>query len=168
MQQPIMHKRRQTEEDFHFQLIKGKIAEQIFILMLGRSKKYTIIPFGYESIIPELAQHLDYNARRETFETIRNAPDFAVISHDKQSVSLVEVKYRSRLDADELKMIAAKIHEKWKIAKIFVATPKGFYMGDCLDVILNGSIKPLSEEEVGYDVQEVYIKFLDRFMHEII
>ncbi len=37
-------------------LIKGKIAEIIFEQMFRETGEYTIIPFGYENIVPELTQ----------------------------------------------------------------------------------------------------------------
>lgn len=153
-----------TEEQFYFNLIKGKVAEQVFELMFRQSKRYTVIPFGYESIIPEVAQYVDNGLRNALFENIRNAPDFALVSHNPEQVYLVEVKYRSRMDSEEVRESARKICEKWRLAYLFVATPEGFYMDRCTEVMKDGKVKPLSIDWVPEPLQKQYLGFLDRFM----
>jgi hypothetical protein len=137
-----------SEKDFYFQLIKGKIAEQVFELMFRETRKYTVIPFGYESIIPELAQYLDSGSKAMLFENIRSAPDFALISHEPEHVYLVEVKYRHSCSSDNLREMAAKIHEKWKLAYLFLATPKGFYFDKCSEIMIKGELAPLPDSFV--------------------
>src|SRR3989344_2978074 len=112
------------QKDFSKQLIKGKIAELVFDQMFRDSGKYTVIPFGYESVVPELMQYTNGGEYKNLLDNIRNAPDFALVSHDPKEVFLVEVKYRSRIDGEEIKKTAAMICEQWKLAWIFIATPE--------------------------------------------
>ena len=42
---------KQTEIDFSKQIIKGRICEQVFNLMVVKEEKFTVIPFRYENII---------------------------------------------------------------------------------------------------------------------
>lgn len=42
------------KNDFHFNLIKGKIAELIFQQMWADAGKYTILSLGYERVLPGL------------------------------------------------------------------------------------------------------------------
>jgi len=60
-------------------LVKGKIAETIFAQMLRETKEFTVLEFGYEKIIPELVQQ-GYHDDNPMIETLRTAPDFAVIN----------------------------------------------------------------------------------------
>lgn len=76
------------QTDFPKQLIKGKIAELVFDQMFRDTGKYTIIPFGYESIVPELRQYAG-GTEGNILENIQNAPDFALVIHDPKEVLLV-------------------------------------------------------------------------------
>ena len=71
--------------------IKGKIAECIVEEML-KELGYTVFPFGYETVLPFLAQKklgkTDFYAK-----LIRDLPDFIIIDN-KNDVYPVEVKYR--------------------------------------------------------------------------
>lgn len=44
----------QNPTEFAEGLIKGKIAEIIFTQMFRAEGKYSVIPFGYENLIPSL------------------------------------------------------------------------------------------------------------------
>src|SRR5437867_4116486 len=101
------------QKDFSKQLIKGKIAEMVFDQMFRKVGDYTVIPFGYETIIPEIMQYTDQANSRGLIDNIRSAPDFALVSHDPRQVHLVEVKYRSRVDIEEVKNIAKVICDRW-------------------------------------------------------
>lgn len=74
-------------------LVKGKIAETIFAQMLRETKEFTVLEFGYEKIIPELVQQ-GYDENNIAIETLRTAPDFAVINQKTREVKLIEVKYQ--------------------------------------------------------------------------
>lgn len=159
-----MNYQPQTPIDFSKQLIKGKVAELIFEQMFRRAKGYTVIPFGYESIIPELVQYAEKEDRNGLIENIRNAPDFALVSHDPKEVRLVEVKYRSSLNIEEVKQTAKRICEQWKLAWIFYATPYGFFFDFCANVESLESLTPLDESIISLEMQKEYIQLLKDFI----
>lgn len=66
-------------DNFARNLVKGKIAETIFAQMLRETRTFTVLEFGYEKIIPELVQQ-GYDENNIMLETLRTAPDFAVIN----------------------------------------------------------------------------------------
>lgn len=156
---------KQTPIEFSEQLIKGKIAELLFSQMFRNGKKFTIIPFGYENTFPEIAQYLYMADDKEIFETIRNAPDFALVSHDKKDVYLVEVKYRNTLVDAYIKTDADKIQNQWKSVQLFIATPDGFYLDDCSNIISNnGTIKALDYSWISEPEQKEYLRLLNEFI----
>jgi hypothetical protein len=59
--------------------------------MFAQSEKFTILPIGYEHTSPILAQYQHHVQIQQVLDNIRHAPDFALVSHDKRSVYLVEV-----------------------------------------------------------------------------
>lgn len=68
--------------DFSRNLVKGRIAETLFEQMLRDAGCFTILAFGYESVLPELAHRQNDLHAEETMEIIRRAPDFAVINNE--------------------------------------------------------------------------------------
>lgn len=152
------------QKDFSKQLIKGKIAEMVFDQMFREAGKYTVIPFGYESIVPELMQYTKQTEYKALLENIRNAPDFALVSHNPKEVFLVEIKYRSKIDLEEIKRSADDICERWKLAWLFVATPDGFYFDACTDIVESGRMTPLTHEYMDKDLQEKYVALLKEFI----
>lgn len=158
------------QQDFTKQLIKGRIAEIIFDQMFrdakfGEERKFTVIPFGYENVMPELMQTVQGTKYNYLVDTIRNAPDFALVRHIPTEVFLVEVKYRSNLVSANVRETTAKILERWKMAYVFYATPEGFYFDKCSDLTKNdATITPLSEEMVSKDLQEKYLGLLREFI----
>lgn len=156
---------KQTEIDFSKQLIKGRICEQIFNRMFIKEGKFTVIPFGYENIVPEIMQYANSANNYSLLDNVRNAPDFALISHERNEVYLVEVKYRGRLQEDKVKEIAEKIQDKWKQAILFLATPEGFYFDLCSNIIKNeGKIPLLKTDWVGEEIQQEYLGLLTEFV----
>ena len=119
---------KQTEIDFSKQLIKGRICEQIFNRMFIKEGKFTVIPFGYENIVPEIMQYANSANNYSLLDNVRNAPDFALISHERNEVYLVEVKYRSRLQEDKVKEIAEKIQENGSKLLYFWLPQKDFIL----------------------------------------
>src|SRR5262249_17675797 len=113
--------------DFARQLIKGRIAEVIFERMIRDEGRYTVIPFGYEQTVPTLAQYQHLAQIRQVMDNISDAPDFVLVSDDKTSVYLVEVKYRSAMHTDDIQGIASALLKRWDPSWLFVATPDGFY-----------------------------------------
>lgn len=159
--------KKQTTIEFSEQLIKGKIAELIFSQMFRNSNKFTVIPFGYENTFPEIAQYQNEVENKEVLATIRSAPDFALVSHDKRDVYLVEVKYRSVIDQKHINEIAEKIQDRWKSVHLFLATPEGFYFGDCDSIVKNnGIINYLDNEWVSKEEQIDYRRLLNEFINK--
>jgi hypothetical protein len=153
------------QKDFSKQLIKGKIAELIFDQMFRETGNYTVIPFGYESIVPELMQYSDTFENKNLLDNVRNAPDFALISHDPKTVSLVEIKYRSQIDMDDIQKNAIGICDRWKLAHIFIATPAGFYFDTCMDLAKHGAmLTRLPETMVSKDLQEKFLALMVGFI----
>lgn len=155
----------QTQQDFSKQLIKGKIAEMIFDQMFRREKKFTVIPFGYEAIIPELMQYADKAKRRELIDNVRSAPDFALVTHSPEAVVLVEVKYRSRVDMVGIREHAEEICDRWKLVWLFVATPEGFYFDSCNELLRKNELSPLSDAVIPTVIQKEYLQLLREFIH---
>lgn len=156
---------KQTPIEFSEQLIKGKIAELIFSQMFRNSNKFTVIPFGYENTFPEIAQYAYMADNTQVLDTIRSAPDFALVSHDKRDVYLIEVKYRSFIDKKHVKEMAEKIQNRWKSVQLFIATPTGFYFGNCSEIVSSeGIISNLNTAWVSENDQKEYVRLLNEFI----
>ncbi len=150
-------------QSFTRNLVKGKIAETIFAQMFREANKYTVLEFGYEKIIPELVQ-AGYNSNTGIVETLRSAPDFAVIDNDERKVKLIEVKYRSAKNNLEILEVAKRMHELWNPSWLFVCSLDGFYF-DKVDKIIenNGHIDKLSNEIIPNTLQLRYLEILCDF-----
>jgi len=150
---------------FTHELIKGKIAEMIFEQMLRDAGGFTILGFGYEKVVPELAHMKKSKEAQKTLEVVRRAPDFAIINHETNKVHLIEVKYRSRLSALEVKRTAGKMKESWNPSYLFIATPKGFYF-DSVEAVIEkeGKIDPLNHPKLSQRLQDGYLKLLNEFI----
>ncbi|MGB4762012.1 MAG: hypothetical protein WBP12_01480 [Candidatus Saccharimonas sp.] len=144
-------------------LVKGKIAETIFAQMFREAGKYTVLEFGYEKIIPELVQG-GYDPNAGIVETLRTAPDFAVIDNDERKVKLIEVKYRHAINNLEILKVAERMHAAWNPSWLFVCSLEGFYF-DKVDKILmnNGHMERLSNEVIPATVQLQYLVILREF-----
>ena len=152
--------------DFSHKLIKGKITELIFEQMFRNMGEFTVIPFGYESTLPEIAQNSNQVEYQFVLEQIRTAPDFAIVSHNKKKVFLVEVKYFNNHTEKEIKEVAEKIHNRWKVVWLFVATPQGFYFASCSKIIKNeGKISKLGTNWVNQELQDNFLWTLKDFIH---
>lgn len=148
---------------FSRELIKGKIAEVVFEQMIREEGVYTTIPFGYEYTVPTLAQYQHLAEIKQVMNNIKDAPDFALISDDKSKVYLVEVKYRSVIDKDELKKIASNLLQRWNPSWIFLATKEGFYCAPSSAIAQGGEISRLSSSWVSTERQCEYLKLLNEF-----
>jgi hypothetical protein len=144
-------------------LVKGKIAETIFAQMLRETKEFTVLEFGYEKIIPELIQQ-GYQEDNVMIETLRTAPDFAIINRTTKEVRLIEVKYRASLNDGNILEIAKRMHQSWNPSYLFVATLNGFYFNEINEIIKNnGKIEKLNHPQISNDLQEKYLKILTDF-----
>lgn len=149
--------------EFSRKLIKGKIAETVFEQMMREKREYAVIPFGYEHTVPTLTQYRDMVEVPSIIDNIADAPDFALISEDRTRIYLVEVKYQKVFDIEALKEAARKLSGRWKYPWLFVATPKGFYCGECRHLIEKGEISPLSDNWASKECRDAYLKLLNEF-----
>lgn len=149
--------------EFARNLVKGKIAETIFAQMHRETRNFTVLEFGYEKIIPELVQQ-GYKENNVTIETLRTAPDFAVINQRTKEVKLIEVKYMHSLNLDYVLKDANRMSESWNPSYLFIATLKGFYFDEIRNIIENkGKIPRLSEQLISKSVQDNYLQILIDF-----
>jgi hypothetical protein len=149
--------------EFARNLVKGKIAETIFAQMLRETREFTVLEFGYEKIIPDLVGQ-GYEENGVLVETLRTAPDFAVINHATREVRLIEVKYMRSLNTDFVLKDAARMHKSWNPSYLFIATLEGFFFDEIKKIIENkGVITPLDHPQVPESLQNSYLKILQDF-----
>ncbi|MBF0206767.1 MAG: hypothetical protein HQK53_07735 [Oligoflexia bacterium] len=151
--------------NFSKNLVKGRIAETLFEQMLRDAGCFTILSFGYEQIIPELAHRHDDVKAQETMEIIRRAPDFAVINNETHDVFLIEVKYLMRPTQSTILTDAKRMFESWRPSYLFLATPDGFFFDKASDIVKNnGDIKPFSHPQISTELQKKYTQLLNEFI----
>ena len=144
-------------------LVKGRIAETIFSQMLRDAGVFTVLEFGYEKIVPDLLQY-DHGHDDPVIETLRTAPDFAIINQMTKEVKLVEVKYRRQLNTSDMKLCAERMHQSWNPSYLFVATLDGFYFDEISTIIKNdGNVTPLEHPHIPPSMQADYLKILQDF-----
>ena len=150
---------------FSRKLVKGRIAETLFEQMLRDAGCFTILAFGYESVLPELAHRQHDMQAEETMEIIRRAPDFAVINNKSHEVHLIEVKYMMHPRIEWILRDATRMYESWKPSYLFLATPSGFFFDKASKIVeRKGIIDKLSHPEISGELQEKYIKLLNEFL----
>jgi hypothetical protein len=149
--------------DFARRLVKGKIAETVFAQMLREAEAYTVLDFGYERVLPELLQQgLQHDDT--VFDTLRTAPDFAVIDKTQKKVFLIEVKYQHELNKYKVLDAANRMHTAWNPSYLFVATLDGFFFDDIATIIAHGGdISPLKDPYIPPAVQAKYLQILRDF-----
>lgn len=144
-------------------LVKGKIAETIFAQMLRETKEFTVLEFGYEKIIPELVQQ-GYKDNNPMIETLRTAPDFAVINQKTREVRLIEVKYMRTLNLDNILKYAKRMSQSWNPSYLFIASLEGFYFDEINKIIRNkGKIESLQHPQIKKELQLKYLQILVDF-----
>lgn len=144
-------------------LVKGRIAETIFSQMLRDAGVFTVLEFGYEKIVPQLLQY-NHGHDDPVIETLRTAPDFAVINQLTKEVKLVEVKYRRQLNTTDMKQCAERMHQSWNPSYLFVATLDGFYFDEISTIIKNdGNVTPLEHPNIPAAMQADYLQILQNF-----
>jgi hypothetical protein len=149
--------------NFTRQLVKGKIAETIFSQMFRESGNFTVLEFGYEKVIPEMIQQ-GFTESNPMIETLRTAPDFAVIDRDTRQVKLIEVKYQRSLSSEYTLTAANRMSQSWNPSYLFIATLDGFFMDEIVNIINNkGAIAKLSHPKINNNLQNDYLQILKRF-----
>lgn len=151
--------------NFSKQLIKGKVAEMIFEQMLRDAGGFTVLGFGYEKILPELARRQHSIEAEKTMEIIRRAPDFAVIKHSTNKVYLVEVKYMHNVERRYVKEAAEKMIMSWDPSYLFIVSPKNFFFESASQIVKNeGKIEPLGFDTINRELQDKYLELLNKFI----
>ncbi|RMD58780.1 hypothetical protein D6821_02755 [Candidatus Parcubacteria bacterium] len=149
---------------FAREIIRGRIAEVIFEQMFKEEGSSTVIPFGYESTMPVMAQLRNAKTPQRIKSLVKGAPDFALIGPGGRGVFLVEVKYRSTYSKSEIKKIAQRQLKNWSPSFLFIATPQGFYLSSCSEIVSRGGeIAPLPTNLISQELQEKYLKLLKEF-----
>src|SRR6266849_10312171 len=150
---------------FSRKLVKGRIAETLFEQMLRDAGCFTILAFGYESVLPELAHRQHDMHAEETMEIIRRTPDFAVIHNETHEVHLIEVKYKMHPATDWILRDAKRMYESWKPAYLFLATPNGFFFDKANKIIeREGVINKLVHPQIPDELQAKYVELLNDFI----
>jgi len=137
----------------------------VFERMFAEAGGYLVIPFGYEKTVNILTQ---INKDREAFSNITSMPDYVLVDREKEEVGyIVEVRYKSKKIYQTIQKEAREIKEKgWKKVWYFLATPEGFYLARCTDLIDNPEIiekQKLPVTMVGQEIQEKFLKLLNDF-----
>lgn len=144
-------------------LIKGKIAETVFAQMLRSTGQFTVLEFGYEKIIPELVGR-GKEENNDMVETLRTAPDFAVINITTKEVHLIEVKYRARFLDQNVLEIAERMSRNWNPSYLFLASEDGFYFGEVKELVeRRGKIQLLDHPQIPKETQVSFLKILNDF-----
>ena len=152
-----------NDVNFARNLVKGRIAETVFAQMLRSTGSFTVLEFGYEKIIPELVGR-GMGGDTEIVETLRTAPDFAVINNITKEVHLIEVKYRARFINQNVLDIAERMSRNWNPSYLFLASEEGFYFGEVRSLSENGGdIKRLDHPQIPYKIQTEFLKILNEF-----
>lgn len=146
-------------------LVKGRIAETLFEQMLRDAGGFTVLAFGYEKVLPELAERQRDMHIEETMEIIRRAPDFVVINNTTHEVHLIEVKYMKYPETKWILPDADRMRNSWKPSYLFLATPKGFFFDKASTIFENGGVvKKLNHPNISNELQEKYTKLLNEFI----
>lgn len=153
---------------FSENLLKGRVAETVFEQMFRGAGCFTILSFGYEKILPELANRKNDVKTEETMEIIRRAPDFAVINNETHDVFLIEVKYLRNPNPGIILQNASKMYASWKPSYLFLATPNGFFFDRAIDIIKKkGDIKEFLHPQIPKEVQLKYTELLNEFISPV-
>lgn len=150
---------------FTHELIKGKIAEIIFEQMIHNTKGYTVLEFGYEKVVHQLAKAPKSEDAKAMIEIVRKAPDYAIVNEDTHNVTLVEIKYMAKRTNGKVNAIAKEIEKSWRHAALFIATPDGFFFDQVDTIIANqGAIKPFHHAKIQPKLIEQYLAMLNEFI----
>lgn len=147
-------------------LLKGRATEAIFEEMFGNKKRYRVLHFGFEYISSELTQVIR-DKTDETFKMISKTPDFLLHDTEESKLYLVEAKYRSKISRSDILEIAQTLQDRhWGLAKLFIASPEGFYFDDIENIISNkGECARLSFEEISEVSQNKYKEELSKLFN---
>ena len=152
------------KNDFEHNLIKGRVAEMVFEMMMRESDAFTIIPFGYENTIHELIHYQGMKEQEQAIRRVKKTPDFVVINKETKTINLVEVKYRKNIDSEELKKKAQEVIYLWDPSWFFIATPEGFFFDSAENIVKNnGEIKRFYLKAITPELEAKYLELLNDF-----
>lgn len=141
-------------------LAKGKFVETVFAEMFRATKDFTVIPFGYENIIPELL-HTGAHENDEALSMLRSAPDFAVIDRQTNNIYLIEIKYLKTLSSTTVLGYAQKMVKSWNPSFLFIASENNFYFDSIKDIIeKKGEISLFKHPSFPESIQQEYLKII--------
>ena len=150
---------------FTHELIKGKIAEIIFEQMIHNTKGYTVLEFGYEKVVHQLAKAPKSEDAKAMIEIVRKAPDYAIVNEDTHNVTLVEIKYMAKRTNGKVNAVAKEIEKYWRHAALFIATPDGFFFDQVDTIIANkGVAKPFHHGKIQPKIVDQYLAMLNEFI----
>lgn len=145
--------------------MRKRISQIIFEQMMKEAGKYTVIPIGYDTTVPDLTPYKRHAYVKKILDNLKAAPDFVLISADKTDVIVVEVLYMEHLDTEQL---ADKVHtivRRWDPSYVFLVTQQGFYFDNCTQIRAeNGLIKSLSESWIRMDLQHKYLDLVHDYV----
>ena len=146
-------------------LIKGKIAEIIFEQMVHHTDGYTILEFGYEKVVRQLAHERKTEDAKATIKIVSSAPDFAIINQETHDINLVEVKYMHNPSKRNVLQAAQHVKKSWKRSCLFVAAPSGFYFDTIDDIIRSkGDINEFLHACISEQTKHKYLDLLNEFI----
>lgn len=143
-------------------LIKGKAAETVVFEMFQEVSRFIVIPFGSETIIPDLLKIEKTEAVQTALLRLRQRPDFSIIDTETGAHFLTEVKYRETPTPNLMLTLAKELHESWPTAYLCVVTPLGFFFDSCNEIIAQqGDIALIDAYIIPTEIQEKYLKIVN-------
>ena len=142
-------------------MIKGRIAEAIVEDMFN-NMGMKVVRFGYENVIPELANKNNLIKGRIADE-LRGMPDFIVVDPKTNYAYYIEVKYRKNGTFE------FKKEYKYPNAFVILVTPKGILVSEAKEVMENSnSFVYLNKHKViskivDRDIVVQYIEFVKKY-----
>ena len=122
-------------DNFSFNLLKGKLAEEILKAILNNSG-FKVYNYGCEYSLQGLQDTLkDYKNQNETLKKVRSTPDFFVYSDTANEGYLTEVKYSN--SSKEIFNDFDKYSIYWPEAYIILINPSWpnvFYIAQAKDL----------------------------------
>lgn len=160
-----MNKPRDNLE-FTRDLVKGKVTETFISMMFRDNFKFYVVPFGYESLVPEIARYRQKIEKgRNTAKKISMNPDYMFISKDNSILIPVDVKFRMNLkDLTHIKLKAQEMLNYWEECWYLIATPTQFYFDSCINILRSNKVEKLSYEMIDKETQLKYINLLREFI----
>ena len=133
--------------------------------MIHNTKGYTVLEFGYEKVVHQLAKAPKSEDARAMIEIVRKAPDYAIVNEETHNVTLVEIKYMAKRTNGKVNAIAKEIERSWRHSALFIATPEGFFFDQVENIIKNkGVIRPFHHGKIQPKVVEQYVAMLNEFI----